>query len=762
MSKSFWYIGFNLSEPATIMVNWDNRTFLIIIWTLHLAMISMLAFSAIGINILLLQPVIAFIFVFFIPGLLFMRVLKLNNLSLSEVILYSVGLSLILVMLVGLLMNFLYPLIGFSKPLSTWPLVISLTLMNGVCSFLVYKSKKEFLIRTNVNMFLSLPTLFLALLPLLAALGMQMINAYQNNWVIFILLPVIAIIPIMLAFTKIIPETHYPLTVVAVALSLLFYGSLFSDYLIGYDIHSEYYFANLVKMNSIWNSGISDTYNGMLSIVVLAPLYSVIANLDLTWVFKVIYPLIYTIVPLCIFHIIRQQSSNKFAFLSVFFFMSVFTFHSEMISLARQQIAELFLVLSILVIICETLNRAQKTTLSIIFGIGIVVSHYSVSYLFLFILISACIASFLLRRVLIFYRGKKKENPKIKNFRETIPGTLISNVIAPSYIILFYVMSLSWYIWLSGASAFKSIVDLTDNIINALATGFLGLTSSQALSLMATGSDSALHNLAKYFHILTVLFIALGIIALLVRWTRYGFNVKYSTFSVISFLIIVASIPVPYLSNALNTMRLYHLNLIFLSPFFILGAIALFRMIFNKTRMKEKNGSNISLKIVAIILAIFLLINTGFVYELAHDPPVSISLSSQWIKTSGDDQEIARFYSAYTPVEDIHSARWLYNNGDIDTKIVYATYSDEVRVHALTSYGMIPSSKVWKLEPYTNNVESGSYIYLQYLNVVENIGTTIIPEFEKLKTFSMDELDQLMSNASKVYANNGSQILITR
>jgi hypothetical protein len=58
-----------------------------------------------------------------------------------------------------------------------------------------------------------------------------------------------------------------------------------------------------------------------------------------------------------------------------------------MLALPRQQIAEVFLALLLLVIISGGIAPAKKTALSLVYGSALVVSHYSLSYFFIYLLL---------------------------------------------------------------------------------------------------------------------------------------------------------------------------------------------------------------------------------------------------------------------------------------------------------------------------------------------------------------------------------------
>ena len=87
---------------------------------------------------------------------------------------------------------------------------------------------------------------------------------------------------------------------------------------------------------------------------------------------------------------------------------------------------------------------------------------------------------------------------------------------------------------------------------------------------------------------------------------------------------------------------------------------------------------------------------------------------------------------------------------------IYAIY-DEIRVHALTSYGMIPVSDVPALASTTKGIPEDTYVYLRYLNVVGGIGTDF--DISSGHTFyDMAEISPLFEGKNKIYSNGGSEI----
>jgi uncharacterized membrane protein len=372
----------------TAFNDWPIKKCLALSVSLLLALLGLIGLAALGFDIPIVRQVVAFLFLSFIPGMLVLRILRVHNVNMVESLLYSVGLSLVFVMVMGVLANFALPPLGISRPIALMPLTITVTLFSLILCIVAYIRDKDFrsVNRDNVEIeedtgkgFRANPAPYLLaiLLPLLAILGAKLVDAYHSNLLIYALVFVIVLIIGLVAFNKFIPSRLYPFMMFMMALALLYQTTLISDYLVGSDIHQEYYFAGLVVLeDGFWNASVAASVNSCLSIVMLAPVYSLLLNMDVVWLFKVVYPVLFALMPLALFRIFRLQLRPQYAFLAVAFFISLPMYTMDMAQLARQQIAELFFVLVILLIVDRRLTMIQRTILVIIFGIGVVVSHY--------------------------------------------------------------------------------------------------------------------------------------------------------------------------------------------------------------------------------------------------------------------------------------------------------------------------------------------------------------------------------------------------
>ena len=730
-----------LNNPLQ-MNDWGIRKFIQVVLAIQLAMWGVIGLDTIGIQIPILRQLVGFIYLSFIPGILILRIIKLHKLGNIETILYAVGLSIATLMFTGSLMNTFYPLFGISGPISLKPLIITISVVVLILCVLSYIRDKDFSDPSYIDIkeVLSPPALFLCLIPFLSIFGTYLVNFHQNNILLMFLIIVIALIVVLIGFDKLIPKNLYPLAVFVIAISLLFHRSLISMYIWGWDIHSEYYYSNLVTIATQWDSTIPATVNAMLSIVMLAPIFSDVCSMSLTWVFKIIYPLLFSLVPLGLYRVYQKQTSDKIAFLACFFFVSLFTFYSEMLALARQQIAELFLVLLILVMIDKDMNKTARSFLFIVFGISLVVSHYGLSYIYMFCLISAWLILVLADNPAMQKLGENFYSKFGRNKREKTVGNLISSnaknrTISSTFVLLFITFTLAWYMYLSSSSAFNSIVRIGDHMASSIFIEFLSPEAVQGLDIIITETVSPLHSVAKYLHLLFLFFIAVGIITLILKYREMKFEREYVAFSLITFGICLGGIALPYFASSLNTSRLYQITLIFLAPFCVIGGITVFRMLSRVVRASWTNERvSSSMKVLSVFLVIFLLFNTGFVYEVAKDGPCSISLNNTIDYPRFNDQEVL-------------GAKWLHGVKSSD------------RIYADTYRRLLLNSFEWGIViPFSvDEIPENSYIYLGTLNVVDDkvrlrhkIGVRRIMEYIGS--------DDIVNKRNMIYTNGGAEV----
>lgn len=717
------------------MNDWEISKFLAVVFALQIALLGLVELDLIGFKIPILRELVAFVYLTFVPGILILRVLRFHKLSNIETLLYTVGLSISSLMFLGFFIDLLYPLFGISKPLSTNYLLITVTGFVLFLSILSYFIDRDFSAPDFIDSKdLTSPIfIFLCLIPFLAILGTYLMNFYKINILLMVLIFIIAIMVILVGFDK-IPKKIYPFLVFIISISLLFHTSLISTYIWGCDINTEYYFAKLVTNNAHWNLHLSNNVNAMLSITTLAPILSKIGSMNLVWVLKIIYPLLFSLVPLGLYMVFKDQSNEKIAFLSTFFFMSIFTFFREMNQLCRQEIAEIFFLLLIMLMVNPQMNKTKKSILFIIFAFSLIVSHYGLSYIYMMMLLVALFAIYLLQtdylNIGILKFKNKVFNLDIKEYKTQISG------LTSSFVLLFIIFGISWYMYVSGSSAFESIVRIGNHILSSISTDLLSSDTSQGLTLLNVEVSSPLHKIPQYLNYLFQLFIIVGVLSTLKSIKK--FKIEYVIFAFVSLFILFLSIALPYFASSLNMTRVYHIVLFFLAPFAIIGGICCFKMLYKLFRRNwTKKQCNNSLKAISVLLTILFLFLTGFVYEVTQDDPTSFSLS----KTVD--------YSVFNNPEVV-SIKWLHTmkrNGSI-------VYADSYRY--TLAQGFEPFNET-KMVSNTIYLPKDTYLFLGTYNLEKK---AILVSTKNKTVINQEYIDynSLIFNENKIYDNRNSII----
>ena len=331
---------------------------------------------------------------------------------------------------------------------------------------------------------------------------MYSMNVYQNNLMLMLLIAGIAVIPVLIALDRFFAPKHYPLAVFVITLALFYHTSLISNYVWGWDINHEYALAQAVLQNSLWNPYIADNMNAMLSVTILPVIYARICALSLTWVFKIVYPFICALVPLGMFLVFEKQTDRKTSFFATFFFVSLYSFFVEQAELARQEVALLFLILFVLLIEDRVLTRMKASALLLVFSTALVVSHYGITYLFLICLIGAFLVQ-AISNSRFLQRGSRKHGARSKVSRTQVGNgsvafsTAKNRDLSARLVLLVFVTTFAWYLYVGSASPLSSIVVIGGRISNTV-FGSGPSQTPEGLAALAGVSVTPLYQLARY------------------------------------------------------------------------------------------------------------------------------------------------------------------------------------------------------------------------------------------------------------------------
>ncbi|OAT81206.1 DUF2206 domain-containing protein [Desulfotomaculum copahuensis] len=637
---------------------------------------------------------ISFAYLIIVPGLLLIRLIGIKDLNINEIVLHSVGLSLAFLMFIGFGINIIYPIFGLLRPISFYPLLITIsTIIIGLWIACLIKEYRLGNIESyhiqNIKMFetrrsdpLYSRILFI-IFPLLSILGALLERFYKLNGVLECFLIFVSLSFIFIILKSKDFNDNFGVLIFSISLSLLFFYTLPSSYLTGYDINVEYYFSNLVRISNSWNINTANNVNAMLSIVILPNIFSVLCKVPLTIVYKIFYPILASFIPMGLYEVYRRQLGNIFAFNSSLFVITIFPFYNILPTLARQEIAEIFVVL-LLILISKKPEGIAGKMLFIIFGMSLVVSHYGTAYLYLFILLFSYALTEIIRRIKIkgYLLNSYDENKYYLNI---------------TYALLFLVFIFVWYINITSSSSFVTIIELFRQILSSIGELFNPMYVQGLQSVVATVSP--LRQITRYLNIIAQLLIVIGFLAAHIKYNSKKFSADYLSFSAGNMIILMLSMILPFFAAALNITRIYQITTLVLAPFMILGGIYIAGLIGRQVACDNGKLSRLVAVSMSCFMAVFLLFNSGLLYQVFNDEPNVVALNN--------NIDGPRFYKS-----EVYGATWLTDYSD-PSALVYADEYGRLLLYGL----MLPRVKTIMNDQTLQ--EGSSYVFLREINVRE-------------------------------------------
>jgi uncharacterized membrane protein len=305
----------------------------------------------------------------------------------------SVILTVLLLMVSGLAANTVLPHLGVSGALAPFPVVAT---VDGLCLALgtwVYRRRPRIVhirlprLTWRDDTVLSLAGLVVAL----AVMGaVRLNNGAGGGLTLFMLGVVVGLLVLLLAWRDRLHPGVIPTVIYAVSLALLLMTSLRGWYTTGHDVQREYRVFELVKSHSNWKmSRFQDAYNACLSITILPTMLWHWTRVSDPYVFKVFFQFLFAFCPVLVYRLGTRVASRTVALLATIYFISFVTFFQDMPMLNRQEIAFLFLAAGLLVVFNDRLAIRPRQRLFVVFGLGIVLSHYSTTYVTIGVLMVA-------------------------------------------------------------------------------------------------------------------------------------------------------------------------------------------------------------------------------------------------------------------------------------------------------------------------------------------------------------------------------------
>ncbi len=709
-------------------------------YVLVISLVHFLLYAAIGFDIPIMRQLLVFLYLSFIPGFVFLGVLKIGKTSLLDLVLYSVGLSIALVMFIGLFVNEAAFLLGFSQPLSTTPIL--LTMSGFTLVFFVVGCRRgiagilDSITSANLSEIPAVRAIALLLLPVIGVVSV----VFVKDAIFLIPIAIAALFVVCTLSTKLIPMKLYPLLIFSISLSLTLMTTLMSKHIMGQDSVLEYYVYKVTATNQYWlpiTSGdfAQKAFSSMLSITILPTIFSNLLNLDGELLFKILYPIVFSVVPVVLYRILAKEGWKLTALLSSLFLVSspLVFYGTYPMSLNRQLIGSVFLLLSVFVLVGKQFSSRNNQIILLIFGAAIAVSHYTISIIYL---------SFLVL-VFVFVKIKKK------------PESLVSSTM----LLMLFGVTFFWYIVVQ-TGIIDSLSGTISNILSSFNADLFDATARPNV-LFTTHPIQTFASATNWILYIGVHFFAIiGIITALLNKQDGKLDFKYRIMLLFCSTLLFLTIAVPNFSATLNFERFYEIAFLFLPPCFVIGGVTVFlifrkvlvrTMVFRKVSVKKVN---VAMLLIGLIMSAYFLSQYGFINKFAGGSPQSITLDWDRLKTSTDPQTAMNFYFSFTPEQDVASASWL-SKFKTNSSVIYSDFVSAS--HPLKVFGFIPEANLMILHLYDTTLESNSYIYLRDYNVISGF---VIP-YPNL-VFNTSELSTDLNNCNCVYTNGESMVYASK
>jgi uncharacterized membrane protein len=725
----------NEQRKAVRGITWRGTFFL-------LAGLLAVVYLSVFLNIPGVRQISSFLFLTFVPGFFILMALRQNHLGTVGKIVLSVGLSVAFILLGEALLNAILPALGYSRPLSTIPVLLFLTVSVVALAVNAYYRNRSaffsfsaFYLTDREKAFLVLPLFF----PLLSIWGTRLLNLSGHNVLLMALLLLIpGYIVFMAIFRRRIPERLYPAFVYLISISLVVMVALRSNHLIGSDVHDMFYVFQRTLQAGHWTVILRGLLDTSLSISILPATYQSLLHIDPEMLFRILYPLLFSFAPLIIYNIAKKYIDGFSSFLASFFFMAQFTFLWTTASITTN-LAIFFFALSVVVLFQTELREFPKRLFFIIFAIACIFSHYSTSIILLFTLLLTWIGMKTLPRWLMRKRGnipasdrsaafRYLRNPAIEQIRTTRdttsavadtskhPEPQFKKTISFSLLMLFFTFVFFWYGQVTAIVFRYSVSFIRDTIISL---GNFFLIEARGPTITASlGSDitTAPQEVRVALSWVTVALIAIGVIGTLVmsrrmimtgnsgrkgeRFLTSRIDMEYFILALACCTLLLLAVIFPYITRGYSMERAYSQMLVVLAVFFMIGGA----MIARWTRTPPA-------WLILIILIPFFMGTTGTLYQL-FNRPTSLILNSAGVE----------YDRLYVHDGEAAGAQWL---SEYKMNNVHVFPNDVNGAHVLVSQGGFrPYSEVDTpfSEEYQEYGNVNGYIFLRNTDIqVEHI-----------------------------------------
>lgn len=658
------------------------------------------------------------------PGYLLLLLAGVTPRRLSQLLAYSVGVSMAFLVLLGLGTYVAFGALGLEQPMTAMPWMLALALV-AMASRAYGRTADSFVFRRPVAV--SFRTLFsgilLLLLPLLSVAATTAVNGGGSTLPTLVEIVLLGVV-VLLVVSGAIPAKLRAFAIWAVAISVLWQMTLVSSHLWGWDVHFEYYTSRQVLQDGPWSPMAPGVTNSLLSVTFLAAVYSSVTGVDPVWVYKIVFPLVGSLLPVAVYHLGTREFTDEWvgtlAPFALIFYYGFFKIMPD-----KQLVSQVFLALVLVTLLDDSVRGLRKRALAVTFGTMVILSHYGVSLLFVALLTATIAVVAVAKRL----RVVDADAP---------------TVLSSTFVALLGIEWLGWYLFSATGENFDRVVV----VIGSLITEGLGTSGRSGVGYATKTFES------PYWMVYKVLLAALiGLLCVGVLWTLYTIvtgrndrtHPEYAVFSSFLLLFLVAS---ALLTFGVGFDRTLLLVLTALPPFAVVGLRVLFSVpLLASRRIRFNPSSRTIASVFAVFLVVLFLFSSGAAFAMADQdvPAYSINLDKDAGWPVYDDSEVA-------------ATRWLDEYGTPGADVaVYNQWSTLKSRDAVLVREVVPTERVVSVLPTSDSLDSGEYVYVSDKPMV----TDIVDMDEYIDPEGTEFYRERLFRTSNVYSSGDARIYLS-
>jgi uncharacterized membrane protein len=750
-----------------------------------------------GIYLPWIGPIAGFLLAICLPAWMLSQKIDWRTDKPSERLCLSVVAAILALILLGLAINTVLPLLGISHPLDRGPVLTTIDIWCGALA-------------------LWRPTRFTATIPhfgfdrlegtdwtvgILSALCVpaavvganRLNNGAGGSVTLGMLIMVVFIFTLILIKREQLNPGTITAAIYFISLAMLLMTSLRGWYTTGHDIQTEYRVFELTKTHGDWNiSRYRNGYNACLSITILPTMLWQVTRVDDPYIYKVFFQLLFALCPVFVYRISLRHTTTAPAVIATIYFLAFPTFFTDMPFLNRQEIAFLFVAACVMTATDPSVSPRKIRVRIAIFSIGVVLSHYSTTYVFFGTLAIGWI-SYKTWFILASFRNARREISMTRsdaNPRSVSPAISLLNVVLVLVgIILWNGVATQTVSGLSATlaqaveslrggspidqestgvsySLFSTGAPSMSQELTQYATTTLAQTSAERKAgiyypekliksypiklvtepnLPITGlgrmvddtglSVSALNSFARAWSAkLLQIFIAVGLIGSIVFKRRRSRSfIELIALGCGALAIVVLQVVLPVLSVDYGVERAFQQALIVLSPFVAIGSSMIFKPLPKKWGLRASS----------ITVMLFFLSLTGVFPQVFGGYPAQLHLDN-----SGQYYDIY-----YLHVQEITGIDWLQSHIPVNSigQIQSEVETDRYTFNQLQTFTGLSSVN----DIYPTLLRKDAYVFLGYTTVTKDQATFLYAGDLIAYQYPMGLLN---STKNLIYSSNGVRI----